>query len=220
MMVRSGLGACAARAARTARTQGPYAPGGLWAPARLFCATPAASLLYKRATPLKKAPQSSQDAAAPPAGVDPDALVGLEANKWYQRTPRVLRGHIRSMLLRPAGFVLAIALLQQAFSIGPFLGFWYAFDAWGVSPPPLPEDLLATARAMMDTGLVNWDDAVGDRARAQEAGAQAYALVKLCSPLVWVGAIWLAPGFERRALRPLTHIARALWAKLRPAKKA
>lgn len=187
---------------------------------RALHSTPLVHLIYKRASKVKKAPPPMEShmefiksAKTVSEIEDVDAVRSLANNKFYQRTPLILKPYMRCILLRPSGFVVSIVLLQQVFSICPFLCLWYLFHKFGVQPPPIPEELLQKSIEMMDNGLVNWDDTVGDKQLAILAGANAYATVKLLSPLIWISSISFAPFFDQYVIRSLTRVFKRLFSK-------
>lgn len=155
--------------------------------------TPTRTLLYKRTTKIKRTP-------TPDLNLNAKLDDPLADNKYYKRTPNILRPHMRSMLLHPGKFVLSVAVLQQIFTIVPFLFLWKGYyNGWFHVPFEMPEQLIEHARGMMEKGLTQWDPQMGDRDTAIETGATAYATVRALTPLIWVSAILGAPFFEVRA---------------------
>lgn len=172
---------------------------------RSFSHTRILPLLYKRTTPIKKAPTPELKVSVGEME-DIQTIKSLKDNKIYQRTPLILKPHMRNILTRPYAFVFSIVALQQVFTILPFLSLWYVFDTWSIQPPSLPQDMVVRALEMMHNGLINWDDQMGSREKAELAGANAYVMVKLLTPAIWVAAIGLAPLFDRYVLRSITRL--------------
>lgn len=171
------------------------------------------NLIYKRTTKIKKAPESMEqerkvlkDAKTVSDLEDIEKIKSLANNKYYQKTPLLLKPYMRSILLRPAGFIVSIAILQQFLSIIPFLILWYIYDQYKITPPLLPDNIVVKGIELMHNGLINWDDSQGDKHNAELAGANAYATIRVLSPLIWISAILFAPFFDQYVLRSLTRV--------------
>jgi hypothetical protein len=189
---------------------------------RHFSITPLNALIYKRTTKIKRAPQPMEedrkvlkDARTVSDIEDITAIKSLANNKYYQKTPLILKPYMRCILLRPAGFVLSIAIMQQALSIIPFLILWYLYDQYDLTPPKLPENIVVKGMELMHNGLVNWDETQGDKHHAEMAGANAYATVRVLGPVVWIAAIMLAPFFDKFVLRSLGRVIKRPFNKFR-----
>lgn len=180
---------------------------------RAFITSPIPHLIYKRATKIKKVPEAMEeerrvlkDAKTVSDIEDIEKIKSLATNKYYQKTPLLLKPYMREMLLRPAGFVISIAILQQALSIIPFLILWYLFDQYDIKPPSLPENMVVKGVELMHNGLVNWDETQGDKHMAELSGANAYATIRVLGPVIWISAILLAPFFDQYVLRSLGRV--------------
>lgn len=188
---------------------------------KTFITSPISNLIYKRAAKIKKVPESMQkerqilkDAKTVSDVEDIDKIKSLATNKYYQKTPLLLKPYMRSILLRPAGFIISIAILQQVLSIIPFLILWYIYDQYEIKPPSLPENIVVKGIELMHNGLINWDESQGNKERAEMAGANAYATIRVLGPLIWFSAILLAPFFDQFVLRSLGRVIK------RPFKRA
>lgn len=146
---------------------------------------------------------------------DIEKIKSLANNKYYNKTPLLLKPYMRCILLRPTGFVLSIAILQQFFSIIPFLFLWYIFNKFDISLASLPENFVVKGTELMHNGLTNWDDSQGDKLRAELSGANAFALIKLLSPVIWISAILFAPFFDKFVLRSITRIIKKPFQRFR-----
>lgn len=179
---------------------------------RSFSTSPTLSLIYKRSAKLKKAPVEMEeerkvlkDARTASDIEDIAKIKTLANNKYYQKTPLLLKPYMRSILLRPAPFIISIAILQQFLSIIPFLLLWYLFDQYEIKPPMLPENIVTKGIELMHNGLVNWDSEQGDKHRAEMSGAYAYATIRVLGPLIWLSAIMLAPFFDQFVIRSISR---------------
>lgn len=182
---------------------------------RNFNKTSNLNLIYKRSTKIKKVPEAMEkerkvlkDAKTVSDLEDIEKIKSLASNKYYQKTPLILKPYMRSILLRPAGFIISIAILQQFLSILPFLLLWYIFDQYNISPPLLPDNVVVKGMELMHNGLINWDESQGDKHSAELAGANAYATIRVLSPLIWISAILFAPFFDQYVLRSLTRVVK------------
>lgn len=188
---------------------------------RNFNKTSNLNLIYKRSTKIKKAPEAMEkerkvlkDAKTVSDLEDIEKIKSLASNKYYQKTPLILKPYMRSILLRPAGFIISIAILQQFLSILPFLLLWYIFDQYKISPPLLPDNIVVKGMELMHNGLINWDESQGDKYNAELAGANAYATIRVLSPLIWISAILFAPFFDQYVLRSLTRVIKRPFNKI------
>lgn len=188
---------------------------------RRFSFTPLTNLIYKRATKIKKLPEAMEqerkvlkDAKTVSDIEDIEKIKSLATNKYYQKTPLLLKPYMRSILLRPAGFIISIAILQQVLSIIPFLILWYIFDQYNIQPPSLPDNIVVKGMELMHNGLINWDDSQGDKHTAEMAGANAYATIRVLGPLIWLSAILLAPFFDQFVLRSLGRVIKRPFSKV------
>lgn len=187
---------------------------------RSFASSPLTHLIYKRATKIKKLPEAMEqerkvlkDAKTVSDIEDIEKIKSLATNKYYQKTPLLLKPYMRSILLRPAGFIISIAILQQALSIIPFLILWYIFDQYEISPPSLPDNIVVKGMELMHNGLINWDESQGDKHTAEMAGANAYAIIRVLGPVIWISAILLAPFFDQYVLRSLGRVIKRPFSK-------
>jgi hypothetical protein len=188
---------------------------------RNFKSTTISNLIYKRATKIKKVPEAMEqerqvlkDAKTVSDIEDIEKIKSLATNKYYQKTPLLLKPYMREILLRPAGFIISIAILQQVLSIIPFLILWYIFDQYEINPPSLPENIVVKGLELMHNGLLNWDDSQGDKHKAELAGANAYAVIRVLGPVIWISAILLAPFFDQYVLRSLGRIVKRPFNKM------
>lgn len=198
-------------------------------PTRTFVSSPITNLIYKRATKIKKVPEKMEqerkvlkDAKTVSDLEDIERIKSLATNKYYQKTPLLLKPYMRSILLRPAGFIISIAILQQVLSILPFLLLWYIFDQYDIKPLSLPDNIVVKGMELMHNGLINWDESQGDKHSAEIAGANAYATIRVLTPLIWISAIMLAPFFDQYVLRSLGRVIKRpfgrIFKKVKPKK--
>lgn len=191
-------------------------------PIRTFRYALPLQLIYKRETKIKKVPESMdqqrkilKDAKTVSDIEDIENIKSLANNKYYLKTPLLLKPFMREILLRPAAFVISIAILQQFLSIIPFLLLWYLYDKYNLQPPPLPENIVIKGLELMHNGLINWDESQGNKQHAELAGANAYATIRVLTPIIWVSAILLAPFFDQFVIRSLTRIVKIRYNKLK-----
>ncbi|GMM30849.1 hypothetical protein DAMA08_035940 [Martiniozyma asiatica (nom. inval.)] len=173
---------------------------------RPFSTSSSLSLIYKRASKLKKTPPKPVTSTAERSN-DP-----LANHKYYQRTPQFFKKHMRTILLNPYSFVFSIAFLQQTLQLSAFLmlwcGYWYFDSNLPTDSIFPPQGLIDKGKELISSSLANieWDESLGDKERVENAGTRAYAGVKAFSLGIWAIAIWCAPGLIGKSTRFIKFI--------------
>mgnify|MGYP003362453120 CR=1 FL=1 len=135
----------------------------------------------------------------------------LMRNKYYVKTPKMLRPFMKEIMLRPVGFGFSIVILQQFTVVVPFLLLWYWFFKSDRTPDKLPKDEYDKGLNTIEKGLVNLDMDAENKAKLAAAGAASYALTKALLPIRIPVCVILAPWFDRWCLRPIVRIFTSLF---------
>ncbi|VEU23754.1 DEKNAAC104904 [Brettanomyces naardenensis] len=190
---------------------------------RFFSISKPCSLIYQpkaKATKGKEAlslDNSQQNAKKRPASIsdveDAEKEARLLKNKYYIKTPKILRPYLKEVMIRPVGFAFSIVILQQVFVVVPFLMLWYYFFQTGYTPSGMPADVVARGLDTITRGLVNLDMDATSKAQMAAAGAASYALTKALLPVRIPVCVMLAPWFDKWCLRPITRLFTAIFKK-------